>query len=331
MGRGGRRRLKTAFRVRRRNARRLGRGGVLLYPAGVSPPEESSGGRRVFRFAPSPNGYLHRGHAYSALVNYRAAQATAGRFLLRIEDIDATRARPEFEAAIFEDLAWLGLHWEEPVLRQSERFPAYRAALLELERLGLIYPAFLSRAEVQARIIEAESRGRPIPRDPEGAPIYPGAERDWPEPRRSEAVASGRPYALRLDMGRALAGLPPLQWREVDPFAADAATTMVADPAAWGDVVLARKDVPASYHLSVVVDDAFQAVTDVVRGRDLKAATAVHRLLQTLLGLAEPRYFHHRLILDETGAKLSKSRRSEALRGRRAAGESAAEITSGLL
>jgi glutamyl-Q tRNA(Asp) synthetase len=296
----------------------------------VSPSAENSGGRRAFRFAPSPNGYLHRGHAYSALINFRAAHAAAGRFLLRIEDIDATRARPQFEAAIFEDLAWLGLRWEEPVLRQSERFPAYRAALRELEKLGIIYPAFLSRAEIQARI-EAACRGRPVPRDPEGAPIYPGPERDWPTARRREAVASGRPYALRLDMRRALAAVPPLQWREVDPFAADAATTVAANPAAWGDVVLARKDVPANYHLSVVVDDAFQGVTDVVRGRDLKAATAVHRVLQTLLGLAEPRYFHHRLILDETGAKLSKSRGSETLRGRRAAGETAAEVISGLL
>jgi glutamyl-Q tRNA(Asp) synthetase len=292
----------------------------------VSLPAEKFDARRVFRFAPSPNGYLHRGHAYSALLNYRAAEATGGRFLLRIEDIDATRARPEFEAAILEDLAWLGLRWEEPVLRQRERFPAYRTALRELEKLGLLYPAFLSRAEVQARIVEAELCGRPVGRDPEGAPIYPGPERDWPEPRRREAVASGRPYALRLDMRRALAGLPSLAWREVEPFAADQATIIAADPAAWGDVVLARKDFPASYHLSVVLDDAFQGVTDVVRGRDLQPATAVHRLLQTLFGLAEPRYFHHRLILDKTGAKLSKSRGSEGLRGRRAAGQSPGEI-----
>ena len=309
---------------------RLGRGAVLLYPAAVSPPAENVSAPRVFRFAPSPNGYLHHGHAYSALINYRAAQATRGRFLLRIEDIDATRARPEFEAAIVEDLAWLGLRWDEPVLRQSERFPTYRDALDELEKLGLLYPAFLSRAEVQTRIAEAESGGRPVRRDPEGAPIYPGPERDWPEARRREGVASGRPYALRLDMRRALAGLPPLQWREVDPFAADAATIVAADPAVWGDVVLARKEIPASYHLSVVVDDGFQGITDVVRGSDLRPATAVHRLLQTLLGLAEPRYFHHRLILDGTGAKLSKSRGSETLRGRRAAGESAAEIISEL-
>jgi glutamyl-Q tRNA(Asp) synthetase len=288
-------------------------------------------GRRVFRFAPSPNGFLHRGHALSALLNARAATMTGGRLLLRIEDIDATRARPHFEAAIFEDLAWLGLSWEEPVLRQSERFDAYRSALTELQRLRLLYPAFSSRAETAAAIAQAsEGAAGDWPRDPDGAPLYPGTERDWPEAKRAAEMASGRPYALRLDMARALAGIGGLAWREADPLGAAPAAAVQADPAAWGDVVLARKETPASYHLAVVVDDAFQGVTDVVRGLDLQPATAVHRLLQALLGLREPRYHHHQLILDESGQKLAKSRGSQSIRARRAAGESPAELIAGL-
>jgi glutamyl-Q tRNA(Asp) synthetase len=286
--------------------------------------------RRVFRFAPSPNGYLHRGHAYSALLNQRAADTTRGRLLLRIEDIDMTRARPEFEAAIYEDLAWLGFRWEHPVLRQSERFDAYRQALADLEKIGLLYPAFLSRSEIQERVAEAEAAGMDWPRDPDGGAHYPGEEREWAGPRRREAIESGRPYALRLDMGRALAGRAALTWSESDPLGASAPATETADPAAWGDVVLARKELPASYHLSVVVDDAFQSVSDVVRGLDLKPSTSVHRLLQALLRLPEPNYFHHRLILDENGAKLSKSRGSETIRARRRAGESAETLIGDL-
>ncbi len=282
---------------------------------------------RVFRFAPTPNGYLHRGHAYSALLNFRAAAATAGRFLLRIEDFDLTRARAAFEAAIFADLAWLGLAWEEPVLRQRDRFAAYEAAIAELDRLGLLYPAFMSRGEIAAA---AADRGPGWPSDPDGAPLYPGSERDWPAARRKAEIASGRPYALRLDMRRALEGLPSLAWQEVDPFGIEAPVSRRADPSHWGDVVLARKEVLGSYHLAVVVDDAFQSVSDVVRGLDLAPSTSVHRLLQTLLGLPEPRYFHHALVLDEDGAKLSKSRGSETIRARRAAGESPAALIAGL-
>jgi len=289
--------------------------------------EGRGGKQRVFRFAPSPNGYLHRGHAFSALLNGRAAAATGGRFLLRIEDIDLTRARPEFETAIYEDLAWLGLRWEEPVLRQSERFDAYRQALAALDRLGLLYPSLMSRAAIAAAVAEA---GPDWPRDPDGAPLYPGNERDLTEAERRAAIESGKPYALRLDMKRALAGLAPLAWMEADPIGTEPPTTHAADPAAWGDVVLARKEAPGSYHLSVIVDDAFQGVTDVVRGLDLKPSTSVHRLLQTLLGLNAPRYFHHRLILDESGAKLAKSRGSETIRARRKAGESAAALIAGL-
>ena len=216
------------------------------------------------------------------------------------------------------------------MLRQSERFEAYRAALGELEKLGLLYPAFLSRAEIQAHLAEKRAAGGRWPRDPDGAPLYPGEERDWPAARRRQEMASGKPYALRLDMARALAGAASLSWREADPFGRESPLTLAADPAAWGDVVLARKEVPASYHLSVVVDDAWQGVTDVVRGKDLQPATSVHRLLQALLGLPEPRYFHHRLILDETGQKLAKSRGSETLRARRAAGEQPEELIAGL-
>lgn len=283
-------------------------------------------GNRVFRFAPSPNGYLHLGHAFSAILNAEAAAATGGRLLLRIEDIDVARARAEFETAIFGDLAWLGIAWEEPVLRQSDRFEIYRDALGELDRLGLLYPAFLSRRDIRAAIGDLESEGRDWPRDPDGAPHYPGAERDWPETRRRDEMASGRPYALRLDTARALSGLAGLTWRERDPFGIEPDLTVKAEPTVWGDVILARKDTPASYHLAVTVDDAFQGVTDIVRGLDLKPATGVHRLLQDLLGLPEPLYFHHRLILDQDGRKLSKSEGSAGLKNLRQGGVTPAGI-----
>jgi glutamyl-Q tRNA(Asp) synthetase len=275
----------------------------------------------VFRFAPSPNGYLHLGHALSALINFDAAQRHGGRFLLRIEDIDLTRARPEFEKAIFEDLAWLGLDWERPVTRQSERFAAYCAALDELDRLELLYPSFLTRREIRALVAEAEKTGNAWPRDPDGAPLYPGPERNWTARRRRAEMAGGRDYALRLDMTRATEGLQALGWTEIDPRADGSPAVQDANPALWGDVVLARKDVPASYHLSVTVDDAFQGIGWVVRGLDLKPSTSVHRLLQQLLGLPEPAYFHHRLVRDEAGRKLSKSEGAAALRERRALGE----------
>lgn len=291
-----------------------------------SEDEKAAQPRPVFRFAPSPNGYLHLGHALSALINFDAAGRHRGRFLLRIEDIDQTRARPEFEAAIFDDLAWLGLDWERPVLRQSERFDAYRTAIDELQRLELLYPAFLTRGEIRALVAEAEQAGRAWPRDPDGAPLYPGPERDWPAAKRRSEMASGRDFALRLDMKRAVDGLPALGWTEIDPLGDPAPVPNAADPAAWGEVVLARKEIPASYHLSVTIEDAFQEIGWVVRGLDLKPATSIHRLLQHLLGLPEPAYFHHRLVLDGTGRKLSKSTGSAALRARRAAGETPRDI-----
>ena len=272
----------------------------------------------VFRFAPSPNGHLHLGHALSALINADMAKAAGGRLLLRIEDIDEARCRPEYEAAIYEDLAWLGTGWEEPVRRQSEHYGDYRAALARLDAMGLIYRAYESRAEIARAATGA---------DPDGAPLYPGRHNvllDAAEHhRRADA---GEPFALRLDMAAALASAGPLTWAETGEGPSGEIGAIAANPAAWGDVILARKDTPTSYHLAVTVDDAAQGVTDVVRGRDLFHATSVHRLLQALLGLPSPRYHHHRLILDADGRKLSKSTRATGLRDLRAQGAPPAAI-----
>jgi glutamyl-Q tRNA(Asp) synthetase len=280
----------------------------------------------VFRFAPSPNGYLHLGHALSALLNADRAAAAGGRLLLRIEDIDATRCRPEYEAAIYEDLAWLGLQWEQPVRRQSEHYDDYRRALAKLDALGLMYPSFESRAEIARLVTE---RGSNWPRDPDGAPLYPGEAKSMAPVERARRMASGEPYALRLDMAAALARTGPLTWPETGAGPSGETGTVAADPSAWGDVILARKETPTSYHLSVVVDDAAQGVTNIVRGRDLFHATSVHRLLQALLGLPRPRYHHHRLILDSDGRKLSKSTAATSLRELRAQGAAAADIRKG--
>lgn len=284
-------------------------------------PQPDAGRRApVVRFAPSPNGLLHLGHARSALMNARFAARHGGTFLLRIEDIDRDRSKPEFEAAISEDLRWLGLSWPEPVRRQSERFAAYGEALGELERLGLIYPAFLSRGDIRAKVAEAEEAGRSWPRDPDGAPLYPGGERDLSDKQRRQRIDAGAPFAWRLDIARALDGLDgPLDWREAGETDGSG-EPHPADPAAWGDVILARRDTPASYHLSVVLDDHDQQITDVIRGRDLFEATAIHRLLQQLLGLDAPTYRHHRLVVDETGRKLSKSDSDTAIAALREAG-----------
>ncbi len=279
----------------------------------------------VFRFAPSPNGYLHLGHALSALLNADFAQAAGGRLLLRIEDIDAARCRPHYETAIYEDLAWLGIVWETPVRRQSAHHADSRAAVARLEPMGLVYPSFESRAEIAA-LIAARAGQAPWLRDPDGTPLYPGDAKAMPAAERARRMADGTPYALRLDMAAALSCTGPLSWTETGEGPSGEPGTVVADPAAWGDVILARKDAPASYHLAVVVDDAAQGVSDVVRGQDLFHATSVHRLLQALLGLPAPRYRHHRLMLDRTGRKLSKSTAATGLRELRAAGANAAEI-----
>jgi glutamyl-Q tRNA(Asp) synthetase len=278
---------------------------------------------QVFRFAPSPNGYLHLGHALSALLNADMALAAGGRLLLRIEDIDRTRCRPQYEAAIYDDLAWLGLTWEEPVRRQSEHFAAYRDALDRLTAMGLVYPSFESRAEI-ARLVATREKAGPWPRDPDGVPLYPGAAK--------ELAADGRrrmadePYALRLDMAAALARAGRLDWTETGRGPDGEAGRVPANAAQWGDVVLGRKDMPTSYHLAVVIDDALQGVTNVVRGEDLFWATGVHRLLQHLLNLPAPTYHHHRLIRDADGRKLAKSTNATGLRELRAQDATPASI-----
>jgi glutamyl-Q tRNA(Asp) synthetase len=279
----------------------------------------------VFRFAPSPNGYLHLGHAYSVLLNSDLARGAGGRLLLRIEDIDPTRCRLEYEDAAYEDLAWLGIDWERPVRRQSAHLADYQAALQKLSAQGLIYPSFESRAEIARRVAQQETN-RPWPRDPDGAPLYPGAAKLLLAAERARRIESGAAYALRLDMAAALARAGALSWTEGGEGPNGETGKVAADPQAWGDVVLARKETPTSYHLSVVVDDALQGVTDVVRGQDLFRATSVHRLLQHLLDLPEPSYRHHRLIRDENGHKLSKSTRATGLRELRAAGAVPADI-----
>jgi glutamyl-Q tRNA(Asp) synthetase len=279
--------------------------------------------RPVFRFAPSPNGELHLGHALSALDGYGQARAAGGRFLLRIEDIDVSRTRPEFVAGIFEGLRWLGLEWEEPVLFQSQRTDAYRAAAARLEALGLLYPCFATRSEIEAAVMDGAS-------DPDGALLYPGLWKGRAPADIADRCAAGVPAALRIDMPVAQRAAAeklhgaPLTFVEM---AGDRARqTVEAHPERWGDAVIVRKDVPTSYHLAVVVDDAWQGVTHVTRGRDLYAATDLHRLLQVLLDLPEPIYRHHRLIMDETGRKLAKSAKDTSLRALRERGASAVEL-----
>ena len=279
----------------------------------------------VFRFAPSPNGYLHLGHAYSALLNFDSAKQSGGRFLLRIEDIDAARCRPEFEAAIYDDLAWLGLAWEPPVRRQSEHLSDYRDAVERLAAQGLVYPSFESRAEIAKMVAEREAHA-PWPRDPDGAPLYPGAAKFLSSGERARLLEAGAAYALRLDMAAACARAGNLTWIEHGEGPGGESGVVAARPEAWGDVILARKETPTSYHLSVVIDDALQGVSDVVRGQDLFWSTSVHRLLQRLLGLPPPSYRHHRLILDAAGRKLSKSTEATGLRELRAGGATPADI-----
>ena len=275
----------------------------------------------TFRFAPSPNGELHLGHAYSALLNQRMAAQVGGRLLLRIEDIDITRCTPEFEAGIFRDLEWLGLGWEQPVRRQSEHFAEYREVLDRLIAEELVYPAFMSRGEIRAFI--AETGGRDWPRDPDGVPLYPPLDKALPARERNRRIAENTPFAWRLDVEAAIERASgALSWTEFTDETMSATRTVEARPQAWGDVIVARRDVPTSYHLAVVVDDALQGVSHVVRGQDLYSATGVQRLLQELLGHPQPRYFHHRLILGPDGRKLSKSFKDTGLAALREAGVS---------
>jgi glutamyl-Q tRNA(Asp) synthetase len=283
----------------------------------------------VLRFAPSPNGFLHLGHAYSALLNAAIAERIGGRLLLRIEDIDPLRSRPEFEAAIHEDLAWLGIRHETPVRRQSRHIGDYAAALTGLRHRGLLYPCFCSRGETARFVAEREAGGAPWPRDPDGAPFHAGPCRSLETAEANRRIAAGEPHSWRLLLDHALAvadaGALGPGWRSFDPESL-AVTEEPGSAPAWGDVVLGRKDVPTSYHLSVVLDDALQGVTHVVRGEDLRAATAVHALLQRLLGLPSPLYHHHGVVLDEEGRKLSKSIASTALRSLRAEGVTAEQV-----
>src|ERR1700736_5297751 len=279
----------------------------------------------VFRFAPSPNGYLHLGHAFSALLNFALARRAGGRFFLRIEDIDTVRCRPEFEAAIYEDLAWLGVAWETPVRRQSDHLAGYPPALETLASRGLVYPSFESRAEIAKLVAQRESRA-PWPRDPDGAPLYPGAASLLSPGQRAQGLQSSAGYALRLDMAAARGRAGDLRWIEAGEGPDGETGKVAARPEAWGDVILARKETATSYHLSVVIDDALQGVTEVVRGNDLFWATSVHRLLQRLLQLPQPTYRHHRLVLDRSQRKLSKSTEATGLRELRAGGATPAEI-----
>jgi glutamyl-Q tRNA(Asp) synthetase len=269
----------------------------------------------VTRFAPSPTGYLHVGHAYAALLAWRRARVAGGRFLLRLEDIDPVRCRPEFAAGILQDLAWLGLDRDGDVRVQSEHLGDYAAVLEQLRARGLIYPCFCSRADIQRRVIAAAPHG------PDGGPVYPGTCRDLPEAER--AARAGQPHALRLDMARAM--IPGLTFEE------EGEGMVAADPARFGDVVLARKDTPTSYHLCVTHDDALQGVTVVTRGEDLKPVTHLHRLVQALMGWPTPLYAHHRLLTDAAGKRLAKRDRAVTLRDLRAAGVPADEIRDRLL
>jgi glutamyl-Q tRNA(Asp) synthetase len=274
----------------------------------------------IFRFAPTPNGRLHLGHAYSALLNARLAAESGGRLLLRFEDTDAARCRPEYEAAIAEDLAWLGVECEPGPRRQSEHLPDYAEAFERLRRRGLVYPCYCTRGQLAA-VSPA--------RDPDGAALHRGRCVAVSDAETRERLQRGEPAAWRLDLARALAEAPaPLIWTEFGE--GDAARETAAEPELWGDILLRGKDRPAVYHLAVVVDDALQGVTDVVRGRDLLPSTSLHRLLQALLGLAPPRYRHHRLVRDADGAKLSKSAKSEALASLRAQGYDAADLRAAL-
>ena len=273
----------------------------------------------VTRFAPSPTGRLHLGHAYSALFAEQAARRKGGRFLLRIEDIDRARCRAEFESGIYEDLAWLGLTWETPVRRQSEHLDEYRSALDRLASAGFLYPCFCSRKDIEAEIARAAS----APQGPEG-PLYPGTCRALSAPERASRIADGRPYALRLDVSAALAAKGPLRWRDLDRGA------FPAEPGLLGDVVLGRRDAPASYHLAVTLDDHRQGISLVTRGEDLLNATHIHRLLQALLKLDTPDYRHHRLLTNERGERLAKRDGAEALAALREGGESPAHLRARL-
>ncbi len=282
---------------------------VLPLPAAGEPPF-------VTRFAPSPTGLMHLGHAYSAVFAQQTAQACGGRFLLRIEDIDHTRCRPEFEQAMLDDLRWLGLRWEAPATRQSTRIDEYQAALARLHTDGLLYPCFCTRQQIRTEIAQSAS----APHGPSGEAVYPGTCRQLPAAEAERRIARGEPHAWRLDVTAARARTGPLHWYDVR------GGWQACRAEEFGDVVLARKDVPTSYHLAVTLDDATQGVTLVTRGEDLFHATHVHRLLQALLGLPAPHYYHHNLVAGPDGRRLAKRNRSVSLRYFRERGETPATV-----
>jgi glutamyl-Q tRNA(Asp) synthetase len=271
----------------------------------------------VTRFAPSPTGYLHLGHAYAAIFAEAQARQADGRFILRIEDIDEGRCNAEFEEAIFEDLEWLGLQWEKPVRRQSENLASYADALEQLKKLDLIYPCFCTRAEIKAEI----ERAGGAPHGLEG-PFYPGTCRHLRDGEHHSRVNSGEAHALRLDMARAIDITGPLFWQNQN------LGNQTAKPDEFGDIVLARKDIRTSYHLSVTVDDALQGITLVTRGEDLADATGIHRLLQALLGYDVPAYLHHPILTDDDGKRFAKRDQSISLRSLRAVGKTPQDIRS---
>ncbi len=270
----------------------------------------------VFRFAPSPNGHLHLGHAYSALLNLKMARELGGKCLLRIEDIDTLRCTPELEAQMLSDLEWIGFEWDEKPRRQSEHFNDYGEALKKLQALDLIYPSALSRSEIKKSVADKKEQGIDWQSDPDGTPLYPGNERHLDKAQQLQLIKAVKNYALRLDSKKANDLIKhQLSWIETSSN-----KNITANPLAWGDVILARKDYPASYHLCCTIDDALQGITHVVRGMDLYHATSVHILLSHLLNLPKPVYHHHKLIMDKNAEKLSKSKKHESLKNLRASG-----------
>ncbi len=281
----------------------------------------------VFRFAPSPNGHLHLGHALSALYTWNRAQEAGGRFLLRLEDIDLARCSERYVCDMLEDLEWLGLRWEEPVRCQSLHFDDYRTVLDTLDELGVLYPCFATHQEIRSAVAQRTDH----PTDPDGAPIYPGLARSLSTVQRDTLLAQGKPFARRIDMSKAVElartmNAAPVTFEELASGPEGETGTIPVQAHCWGDVILARKDIPASYHIAVVHDDALQGVTHVTRGQDLFYATYVHRVLQILLGLPAPAYEHHGLIRDESGRRLSKSARDKSLRSLRTEGHTRNDI-----
>lgn len=278
----------------------------------------------VFRFAPSPNGHLHLGHAYSALLNLKMARESGGKILLRLEDIDTTRCTPQLESQMLRDLEWIGFEWDEEPRRQSEHFDTYQEALKTLQSRELVYPATLSRTEIKKYAASHAHNNDHWPTDPDGAPLYPGTERELDSGKQEEILNSEKPFAMRLDIKKALQSFgKDIAWKETR---SGETKTIMANPQAWGDVILARKDTPTSYHLCCVMDDALQGITHVVRGMDLYHTTSIHVLLQEVLELPRPVYHHHDLIVDESAEKLSKSKKHESLLNLRETGISPQEV-----